>query len=409
MLFGQPVTLAAGAQTQSFSITVKGDNVVEGDETFFVNLSNLIANGRAVNLVRSQGVGTIVNEDTATLSISDVRQVETNGATTFVFTLSSTAPIDKAISLAANTSGGTAKPAQVGVVDADYQPLVNQGINLAAGALSQAISVQVIGDSLAEFDDTFFLGLSNLVTYNRAVSLLRSQGLGTIVNDDSGANLLDDGTLLVIGTAFDDNIDINVKDPKNSADRSNVKIKTKGISGEINTGWVASPTGVIARVVAYGLDGKDSIKVDDQKPGVSALLFGGKGDDKLDAGKGLAVLVGGDGNDELKGADGLNLLIGGKGSDKLVAGKGNAVLIGGYTNYDEPTAGNFAALDAVMAGLTSGGASLPSLLNSATVHDDGFVDELNGGDGIDWFYANLVQDEIKKKKSSDRVVNTLGW
>jgi hypothetical protein len=408
-VIGQTVSLAAGSQAQTVSVTVNGDKVVEGDETFFVNLFNLLASGRAVSFGRSQAVGTILNDDTATLSINDVRQIETNGATTFVFTLSSTAPIDTAISLKANTSGGTAIAAQVGVGGADYQRLVNQPINFAAGSLSQTINVQVIGDTLAEFDDTFNVGLSSLLTNNRAVSLLRSQGVGTIVNDDWGANLLEDGTLLVIGTAYDDNIDIHIKDPKNGADQSRVQIKTKGVSGEINTGWVASPTGVIAKVVAYGLDGKDSIKVDDQQPGVSAWLYGGNGDDKLDAGKGSAVLVGGDGNDELKGADGLNVLIGGKGSDKLSAGKGNAILIGGYTIYDEPNASNFAALDAVMASLASGGASAPSQLNSTTVHDDGFVDELNGGEGLDWFFANLVQDDIKKKKSSDRLVNTAGW
>jgi Ca2+-binding RTX toxin-like protein len=228
----------------------------------------------------------------------------------------------------------------------------------------------VIGDTLAEFDDTFFVDLSGLVTNNRAVSLLQRQGVGTIVNDDWGVNLLEDDTLLVIGTQFDDHIDIHIKDPKNAADSSNVKIKTKGIAGDINTGWVASPTGVISRVFAYGLDGKDSIKVDDQKPGVSAWLYGGNGDDKLDAGKGPAVLVGGDGNDDLKGAEGLNILIGGRGQDKLDAGKGNAILIGGSTNFDEPTRANFAALEAVMAALAAGGAALPNLLNPATVDDN---------------------------------------
>lgn len=408
-IIGQAASLAAGSQTQTITITVKGDYTVEGNENFFVNLSNLLTNGRAVIVDDSQGIGTILNDDTATLSINDVQQTETNGATTFVFTLRSTAPIDSAISLLVNTSNGTAKAAGVGVTRADYQPLVNQGIGLAAGSLSQAISVQVIGDSLAEFDDTFFLALSGLVTNSRAVTVVRSQGTGTIVNDDWGANLLEDGTLLVIGTAYDDNIDIHIKDPNNGADQSKVKIKTKRVSGDIDTDWVASPTGVISRVVAYGLDGKDSIKVDDQQPGVSAWLFGGSGHDKLDAGKGSAVLVGGDGNDELKGADGHNILIGGKGNDKLDAGKGNAILIGGYTNYDDPSASNFTALDAVMAALTSGGATLPTLLNAATVHDDGAADVLSGGDGIDWFYANLVQDEIKKKKASDKAVNTTGW
>src|SRR5882724_11346428 len=61
-------TISAGATTTTFDVTVNGDTVVEPDETFFVNLSNpsgaTIGDGR--------GVGTIQNDDTANLVISQV-------------------------------------------------------------------------------------------------------------------------------------------------------------------------------------------------------------------------------------------------------------------------------------------------------------------------------------------------
>jgi ELWxxDGT repeat protein len=216
--------------------------------------------------------------------------------------------------------------------------------------------------------------------------------------------------LYVGGTNGDDKIHVHVKNPKNGADQSLVHIKTKGVSGEFNTGWVSAPTGgSIVKVVAYGLDGDDDISVHDQKPGVSAWLFGGKGNDELKAGDGTAILVGGDGCDELEGGKGRSVLIGGNGADELEAGKGNSVLIGGSTIYDTPTPGNLAALDAVLAELTVGGSQLSSLLNSSTIDDDGNADELKGGGGIDWFFGNVFQDSIKKRKSGDLFINTAGW
>jgi hypothetical protein len=132
------MTFAPNEPTKVITVNVAGDTTVELNETFLVTLAGATV---GTTITTATAIGTIANDDTATLSINNVRQVETNGATTFVFTVSSTAPIDTAISLAANTGGGTAKPAQVGVVGADYQPLVNQRVNLAAGALAQTISV----------------------------------------------------------------------------------------------------------------------------------------------------------------------------------------------------------------------------------------------------------------------------
>ena len=215
--------------------------------------------------------------------------------------------------------------------------------------------------------------------------------------------------LYVGGTNGDDNIDIHVKNPKNGPDQSMVHIKTKGVSGEFNTGWVSAPSGTIVKVVAYGLDGNDDISVDDQKPGVAAWLFGGNGDDKLTAGQGSAMLVGGDGNDRLDGGNGLGVLIGGNGSDELKAGKGNTILIAGSTSYDTPTPAKLVALDNVMSSLAAGGSTLSSLLNATTIDDDSSADKLEGGDGIDWFFASVLNDDIKKKKSADNLFNIAGW
>lgn len=62
-LVGQ--TIAMGASTYNFSVTVNGDTVVEPNETFFVNVTNVA--GAVV--ADGQGQGTIQNDDVAPVPV----------------------------------------------------------------------------------------------------------------------------------------------------------------------------------------------------------------------------------------------------------------------------------------------------------------------------------------------------
>jgi len=57
--FNSMLTIPAGSATRTFNVTVNGDNTIEPDETFFVNLSNPV-NG---TIARSQGKCIIVSDD----------------------------------------------------------------------------------------------------------------------------------------------------------------------------------------------------------------------------------------------------------------------------------------------------------------------------------------------------------
>jgi hypothetical protein len=57
----QTITFVAGQKTQTFSISVKGDAVKEGDEVFYVNLTNPVGTG--AKIIDSQAIGTIRNDD----------------------------------------------------------------------------------------------------------------------------------------------------------------------------------------------------------------------------------------------------------------------------------------------------------------------------------------------------------
>src|SRR5207248_2592264 len=70
-------TIATGQQTYHFDVLVNSDTKIEPDETFFVNVANV--SGATVS--KSQGIGTIKNDDSPQLSINDVSLNEGNSGT----------------------------------------------------------------------------------------------------------------------------------------------------------------------------------------------------------------------------------------------------------------------------------------------------------------------------------------
>jgi len=176
-------TIAAGAQTYQFTVDVNGDATVEPNETFLVNVTNVTG----ATMADGQGVGTIQNDDSPTVSISDVSANETNsGSTTFTFTVTSSLPAPAGgITFDIATADGTAT-----VADNDYvaRSLIAQTI--PAGNTTYTFDVTVNGDANVEGNETFFVNLSNVA----GATATDSQGLGTIQNDD--------GALLVISQIY---------------------------------------------------------------------------------------------------------------------------------------------------------------------------------------------------------------
>jgi hypothetical protein len=184
-----------------------------------------------------------------------------------------------------------------------------------------------------------------------------------------------------------------------------------------SVGAFSAPGGAaFAHLLVYGNGGADTIRLAGNLS-VPALLFGGDGNDTLDASGSTAnnVLVGGAGNEVLVGGSGRDLLIGGTGADTLRAGSGGALLIGGTTDYDA----NLAALLAIMkewgrtdvdyntrvkhlSGTLGGGLNGSFRLTSSTVHDDDTIDSLYGGAGLDWFFVG------NRGKTRDKVYNQAG-
>ncbi len=179
------LTFNPGETSKTITVPVNGDNQVELNETFFLNLSNLQANGSNVILADNQGQGTITNDDSASIAISDVTITEGNsGTTNAVFTVTLSNAVDTAVTVNYATANGTAT-----TTDNDYTAIAATPLIFNAGETSKTITVAVNGDNQVESNETFFVNLSNLQTNGRNVTLADNQGQGTILNDDTSVTL----------------------------------------------------------------------------------------------------------------------------------------------------------------------------------------------------------------------------
>ena len=165
---------------QTFTVSVVADNRVEADEQFFVDLSNPTKTGsgtRNPEIGDDEAIGTINNDDSTQVLITDVSMDEGNsGNTPFVFDVTLTNPSDFPVSVEVNTSDGSA-------TSEDYTAVSSQVVNFAAGDQSEQVTVNVLGDTKVEVNQTFNVNLSNVT--GTGASIGDNQGVGTIVNDDN--------------------------------------------------------------------------------------------------------------------------------------------------------------------------------------------------------------------------------
>ena len=122
---------APGETSKTVTVQVNGDSKVELHETFAVNLSNLVNNGRSITLpaATQTGTGTITNDDSATLSIDDKSVDESAGTATFTVTL--TGDIQEAVSF-------NYAAANISTISASDYSLTSGSITFPAGSTTGA-------------------------------------------------------------------------------------------------------------------------------------------------------------------------------------------------------------------------------------------------------------------------------
>ncbi|HCU70037.1 MAG TPA: hypothetical protein DGF30_12660 [Desulfomicrobium sp.] len=170
------VTFDPGETSRTVAFTVYGDDVVEPDETFTIELFD---SENAV-IADKAGLVTIVNDDAPAptvpvISVSDASVLEGDktNKTKVSVTISLSAATTDTVSVRLKTQDGTAWSGF------DYVA-ADTAITFAPGETSKTYTLTVNGDKVAEFDETFDVVLSEAV----GATIGDGTGVITIKNDD---------------------------------------------------------------------------------------------------------------------------------------------------------------------------------------------------------------------------------
>jgi chitinase len=161
------LTFAPGERSKVVEVPIVNDKLSEGDETFSLSAG------------AATGTATIVDDEPPVPFVGalDAAVKEGNvGTTPLPFAIVLSNPSVKPVSVEVATQNGTALAGE------DFVALPPTTVTFAPGETAKQVVVPVIGDTIAEPDETFTLVLSKPV--NAAFAGQRTAALGGIFNDD---------------------------------------------------------------------------------------------------------------------------------------------------------------------------------------------------------------------------------
>lgn len=178
-----------GTRSRTVEITINGDTQVEGDEAFSVLLENV--QGIDAVIADGEGIGTIVDDDTAQLAIGDATVIEgDSGPVSATFTVTLTGDVSGGTTVDFATSDNTA------TAGSDYDAASGQLSFAGTSGETQTVEVTINGDTAVEATETFSVTLS---APTNGATITDGDGVGTIENDDTATITLTGGTTKVEG------------------------------------------------------------------------------------------------------------------------------------------------------------------------------------------------------------------
>ena len=171
--------LGNSGEQHTFTVATTEDAVVEASETFTVGLT--ISDTQEERLLTTgTATGTIVNDDTAAVTIADESASEGDQIT---FTVTLNAAVPGGLTVTPSFTEGTARKGT------DYTENTT-GISFTGTAgETQTFTVQTVEDTVVEADETFTVGLT--VTGTSATITATETATGTIENDDTAEVTID--------------------------------------------------------------------------------------------------------------------------------------------------------------------------------------------------------------------------
>ena len=178
---GTDITIAANAVSDTISVPIISDNDPEADETFTITLTSATGAEILVSSVK----GTITNDDGSLLTIANATLAEgADGVTDKMqFTVTAFPAPDAELTAtwttADETGSETDKYATAGT---DYMTATGM-ISIAANTTTDTFEIDIEGDDVPEFDETFVVSLSAPST-GAKISTTNGSAKGKITNDD---------------------------------------------------------------------------------------------------------------------------------------------------------------------------------------------------------------------------------
>lgn len=169
------LTFNPGDTSKTFDVPIKGDTTPEQDETYIVTLSNPSANAQ---LGTSSATGTITNDDSGTLTISQSGTTISEGGGSKTYTVTLSPAPTSAVSVIVSTSNGSATGGGV-----DFSS-TSQTLNFAIGVTTKTYTVSIVDDAIQENDETFTVNLSSPVN-----ATIGTGSVMTTITDNDGRTL----------------------------------------------------------------------------------------------------------------------------------------------------------------------------------------------------------------------------
>jgi hypothetical protein len=168
--FGQ--TRAYGFETSTSALVTSHTQLLTGLTAGTTNHFRVISKDSAGNESDSADGSFVTLQPTLSINSISVTEGDT-GSAPAAFTVTLSAPSNQTVTVAYATAPGTA------ATPADYAS-TSGTLTFAPGITSLPINVNIVGDTLSEANETFFVNLS--VPTNAAITT--AQGVGTIVDND---------------------------------------------------------------------------------------------------------------------------------------------------------------------------------------------------------------------------------
>ena len=382
----------------SIDVNVIDDSLIEGNETVTVTLDNITGNDSiSIDGTNSSATVEIVDDEVEPeISIADITVIEGDDTVTIAqvvvnLDINSNLPITVDYTTVANTA----------ITEKDYRE--NNGtVTFQPGETTQTIDIQILGDSLDEVDESFFINFSNPVN----ATLSNTQAEVTIEDDDtagititstnSSFTTTEDGGTESITVVLDSKPTANVSLGITSSINSEGSVSHDRIIFTPNT-WNIPKTVTITGVDDTVADGdtqytvslSDSVSLDDKYSNQPVgIIFNAVNIDNdtgtqnsIQGTSNSGTLSGTDGGDNITALDDHDTVIGGIGSDVINSGGGNDTVFGDLTNLNTPINGNSSDIIYAAAG----------------------NDVVYGGFGDDWLYGEDGIDEIWGNQGNDRL------